>query len=307
MYRIAFLLLLVVASVARAEDGATTDLPILAEPEWLATGIHAQAIERQNASQDERNTQTMLLLDVRTDESLRSEKPPGAITIDPAEWKQAVGNGDDIQAWTQRIGEVLKNPEATVVVIDQEFTPTAARIWWILKYWGVKDVRVLNGGFEAYKDAKGVIVTGEQGPTDSPSEFQAEPQADRLATYEQVQGVASEAGATCLVDTRSGEENDAGYIPTARHLDWQDLVDPQTGKLRSKEELAKLLSRIRFDPSSKTITYCRSGGRASVTAFAIEHVTGKPVANYYGSWSDWRKRGGPAKVGVAEPSVENEP
>lgn len=293
MRQVLFVVLVCAPALALADNAPKSDTTMLADAAWLVTQLNAQAIDQ---SGDEREAQTLVLLDVRADEKQRTVKPPGAITIDAAEWKKAFKDGTDAEEWTERIGGVLKNKDATVVVLDEKFTPTAARIWWILKYWGVKDVRVLDGGFADYKRAGGLIVAGERGPSGHASNFTAKPHPERLVTFDQMQEIIGNGGESCLVDTRSEGENTAGYIPSATHLDWQELVDPETGKLRSKDELKKLLARVEFDPTTRTVTYCRSGGRASVMAFAMELVSGKPVANYYGSWSDWTRRGGEQAV-----------
>ncbi|MEN1678467.1 MAG: rhodanese-like domain-containing protein [Planctomycetota bacterium] len=208
--------------------------------------------------------------------------------IDAGEWKAAFGDGDDAQGWTTRIGAVVHDPKTTVIVYDQTFSPTAARVWWLLRYWGVQDVRILDGGYAA-AGAAGVRTYPFAARLSIPSTLIAKPQPDRLATRDEVmQAVAGDsAGAACVVDTRSDREFAAGAIPTARQSDWVRYVDPKTGKLRSADELQALLDEAGFDPNAPAITYCRTGGRASVVAFAMELMGGKQVANYWGSWNDW--------------------
>ena len=267
------LLLLAVFVIGAANSHADETASMLAEPEWLATEMHARSIDGRRRASDEQpqSGQTLVLIDVRPLEAKGNARPPETVGIDARAWTKAFGDGTDTGAWTERIGGVLKNKDATVVVFDQQLTPTATRIWWILKYWGVEDVRVLDGGMQAYSQANGVVEVSSRGSTDTPSDFEAVTHPKRLATYEQVLSIASgiDTG-VCLVDTRTDREVAAGRIPTSKHLDWQTLVDPDTGKLHDKDQLQQLLAQIGLVGDAAPVTYCRSGGRASVVAFAIE-------------------------------------
>lgn len=288
--RLAFFAVLLCASNLAIADKATESQPeMLLEPATLVEHFAGRkAIGEEN----------VILLDVRSEEGFEKEHLPGARHIDAGKWKAAFGDGTDGQAWSERIAKALVTLEdgSTVVVYDEAFSPSAARIWWILKYWGVEDVRVLNGGLAAWKSAGGETVSSPTAVPDSPTEFTARPNPDRLATYQDMQQILGAGGETCVVDTRSDEENTAGYIPSATHLNWQELIVAETGKLRPKKQLQTLLDRVEFDPATRTVTYCHSGGRAAVMAFAMELASGKPVANYHGSWSDWTRHGGERAV-----------
>lgn len=283
-------LLLVSANVVIADNLPKSAPAMLVEPSALVEHLEGKSPIGKGE---------VILVDVRSEDAFAKEHLPGARNVDAAKWKAAFGEGTDTAAWSKRIAEALVTYKegSTVVVYDEQFTPTAARIWWILKYWGVGDVRVLDGGLAAWKAAGGEATDALTAAAATPAEFTAKPHPERLVTFREMQEILGEGDSeTCLVDTRSDEENTAGYIPSAAHLDWQELVDPKTGKLRSKKELQELLALVEFDPAMPTVTYCRSGGRASVMAFAMELVSGKPVANYHGSWSEWTRRGGAQAV-----------
>jgi len=274
--------LLVMAPWAAAQP-QPNESPLLIEPATLAAHLDGepQFGDRQ-----------VTLIDVRPAEAYRQGAIGNARHVNPGQWKAAFGDGTDAAAWSERIGTVLAGPRSTVVVYNGQFSPSAARVWWILKYWGVEDVRILNGGMTAWRAEVGrTTPPAEADNQQPPVDFQATPHPERLARFGDVQQIASDPDrAVCLVDVRTDQENAAGAIPTARHLNWEELVDPQSGKLRDPDELQSLLARIGFDPENPAVTYCQSGGRASVMAFAIELVGGKPAANYYGSWGDWSER-----------------
>jgi len=272
-------LLCCLTALAHAEDEA---------PELL---VEAQTLISNRAGGGQFNDRPVQLIDVRSLEDYQAGNIRGSRHIDVADWKAAFGDGTDAKAWSERLsqnGLIARENDQTVIVYDSTLSPNATRIWWILKYWGVNDVRVLDGGYESWKAAGGDVFPHAVNVSSPPSGFEAKPHPTRLATIEQVREATGD-NATCLVDTRTDRENNAGKIPTARHLDWQELVVADTGKLRAIGELQQLFAHVNYDPEQPTITYCQSGGRASMMAFAMEHVTGKPVANYYGSWGEWSK------------------
>ncbi|TWT78452.1 putative thiosulfate sulfurtransferase [Posidoniimonas polymericola] len=241
---------------------------------------------RNQTEADARTNPPETLLDVRSEKAFKAGTIVTARHVDIGAWKAAFGDGQDAEAWSKRLGDVLLGEDSTVIVFDDAVTPNAARAWWILKYWGVKDVRILNGGVKAWTAAGGEFGPPTTMRTRVP--IKAEPHPDRLATAAEVLAfIAAGDNEAVLIDTRTDGENAAGYIPTACHTDWQECVDPATGKIRSAEELGELLARANFERSGRTITYCQSGGRASVVAFATELMGGERVENYFGSWGEW--------------------
>jgi thiosulfate/3-mercaptopyruvate sulfurtransferase len=78
-----------------------------------------------------------------------------------------------------------------------------------------------------------------------------------------------------------------GAIPGAKHLEWSDLLDKKTQRFKSPAALSRLFKQAGIDPKKPAVTYCQSGGRASVMAFALELMGAKGVQNYYPGWAEW--------------------
>jgi thiosulfate/3-mercaptopyruvate sulfurtransferase len=218
---------------------------------------------------------------------------PGAVWIDAPAWAHAFAAGQDESAWEQRIAPLGITAADTIVVYDDNQSKDAARVWYILRYWGFDDVRLLNGGWKAWQAAGGA--TEKETPVVQPvKDLKLKAQPGRLATktelLELLKGKPPQ-----IVDARSegefcGTEETAkrnGAIPGAAHLEWSDTIDEKTGRFKRAEELAKLFEKAGIDPSKPAITYCQSGGRAAVLAFTLELMGGKDVRNYYRSWSEW--------------------
>ncbi len=184
--------------------------------------------------------------------------------------------------------------KSDVVIYDDASFKDAARIWWILRFWGVDRVRLLNGGWTGWKTGKFPVESGSS-RFPEPASFVAAPRIQRLATRKTVLDALAQSSAQ-IVDARSFGEfcgvdrlknKRGGAIPRAKPLEWSDLVDPKTKRFKSAAELRGIFRDAGVDLRKQTITHCQSGGRASVMAFGIELMGGEHVANYYAGWSEW--------------------
>lgn len=267
------------SSPARAGDDGYARPELLVEARDLAASLPDQGI---------------VVLDLRKQDEYEAGHVPGALWVDVNDWAKAFGSGDDAKAWTQRIAALGIHADSRVVLYDAVRNRDAARTWWILRYWGVRNVQILNGGWYQWTASK-LPTTRDRSATPAASDFVAVPQAERLATKQSLLK-ALEGDALQLVDARSEAEycgddahgnKRAGAIPGAKHLEWSDLVDPKTQRFRPAAELRQLFEQAGIDIDRPTATYCQSGGRASVMAFALELMGAKHVQNYYRSWAEW--------------------
>jgi thiosulfate/3-mercaptopyruvate sulfurtransferase len=229
-------------------------------------------------------------LDARTKAKYLKGHVPGAVWVDTAGWARAFAKGQDKAEWSKRIGDLGIDVTTPVVVYDDARSKDAARVWWVLRYWGVRDVRLLNGGWLGWF-LRGAIEKGENKPRTVAAKLEAQPR--RLATkadlLKELKGKPGQ-----VLDARSRDEfcgkaetaKRNGAIPGAVHLEWSDTVD-KTGRFKSPLELARLFKDAGVDPRKGATTYCQSGGRAAVLAFVVELMGGKEVRNYYRSWSEW--------------------
>ncbi len=231
---------------------------------------------------------------------------PGAVWVDAPVWAHAFATGQDPAKWEQIIAPLGVTPADTIVIYDDNQSKDAARIWYILRYWGFDDVRLLNGGWKAWQ------ATGAE-PQKGPPVVQAikdltlKPEPERLATKAQLLDLLKNKPPQ-IVDARSegeycGTEETAkrnGSIPGAAHLEWSDTLDAKTGRFKNADGLAKLFEKAGVDPTKPAVTYCQSGGRAAVLAFVLELMGGKDVRNYYRSWSEW---GNDATTPIVKPKA----
>jgi thiosulfate/3-mercaptopyruvate sulfurtransferase len=238
--------------------------------------------------------QRFVILDARNKDAYDQQHIPGARWVDHETWKSALADGKDAEGWSKCIGAMGIGADSKVVVYDDASTKDAARIWWLLRYWGVGDVRLLNGGWKTWR-AEGRPTEAKEPLAAKAVEFIASPRKRRLVTKDQI--LASLADHRLqIVDARSNDEfcgidlkgnKRGGAIPGAKHLEWSDLIDPATDRFKTPEELRRLFDQAGIDLDKPTASYCYSGGRASVMAFGMELMGAKDSRNYYPGWSEW--------------------
>ncbi|MDD4268858.1 MAG: sulfurtransferase [Pirellulaceae bacterium] len=238
-----------------------------------------------------------VILDARKQEAHAEEHLPNALWVDHDTWETAFDSGKDVGGWSKRIGQLGIGDGAKVVVYDDVSNRNAARIWWILRYFGLDDVRLLNGGWKAWKSA-GLATSAEKVPPPEPVEFSASPRKKRLVVKAQVLSSLADQRLQ-IVDARSEDEHcgidlkesaRGGAIPGAKHIEWSDLIDPSTDRFKSPQELKRIFDRAGIDLDRPVASHCHSGGRASVMAFGLELMGAKDPRNYYRGWSEWGNR-----------------
>jgi len=194
------------------------------------------------------------------------------------------------------IGDLGIDEDSHVVVVPAGVNVldfgSAARTYWTLKYAGVKNVSILDGGVAAWRQA-GLPTESGMKPS-SPKIFTATLDKSLLVDAAEVETIEKSGGAT-LVDARPasffhGKEKAPaaqayGRIPGAINIDSAAFYDPATNRLKPKDELAALASHI---PSGPVVSYCNTGHWASTDWFVIRELLGHQRARLYaGSMVEW--------------------
>ena len=271
-------LLAFVLTVPSAED---------AKPAYPRAELLVEAADLTKAEAASR----FLILDSRSRTSYREGHLPGAVWLDAVAWTRSFKDGRDRDEWAKRIGTLGIDGRKPIVIYGLGRSQDPVRMWWILRYWGVKDARLLNGGWNAWQAAGGRIEKEANAPR--AVEFKPMTRSERLSTKKQILELLKDKPPQ-IVDARSLKEycglaetaKRNGAIPGALRLEWTDTFD-KDGRFKSAKELEKLFKAAGIDPKKPAITYCQSGGRASVLAFTLELMGGDDVRNYYRSWAEW--------------------
>jgi thiosulfate/3-mercaptopyruvate sulfurtransferase len=229
---------------------------------------------------------------------------PGAVLFD---WKNDINDPitrnvlskESCQNLLQNAGI---NNDTTLLLYGDFNNWFAAFAFWVLKYYGYKDVRLINGGRKKWLQEDRALT--KDVPTYSKGNFDAnEPDSNIRVFLDEVKRAVS-APELKMVDVRSPKEftgeilappeyptehaQRGGHIPGAVNIPWAQAVNDSDGTFKSTDELKQLYESKGITPDKEIIAYCRIGERSSHTWFVLKYLLGYPkVKNYDGSWTEW--------------------
>jgi len=178
----------------------------------------------------------------------------------------------------------------------------AAFVFWIFKYYGHKNIKIMNGARKKWELEKRPYTIEE--PKVTPTVYVAEPPNEGLRAYLFDVKRALDKNDTVLVDVRSPKEftgeitappeypmehaQRGGHIPSANNIPWATAVNDVDGTFKTYEELKQNYTPKGVTPDKDVICYCRIGERSSHSWFVLKYLLGYPqVRNYDGSWTEW--------------------
>jgi thiosulfate/3-mercaptopyruvate sulfurtransferase len=229
---------------------------------------------------------------------------PGAVLFD---WKNDINDPitrnvlskESCQNLLQNAGI---NNDTTLLLYGDFNNWFAAFAFWVLKYYGYKDVRLINGGRKKWLQEDRALT--KDVPTYSKGNFAAnEPDSNIRVFLDEVKRAVS-APELKMVDVRSPKEftgeilappeyptehaQRGGHIPGAVNIPWAQAVNDSDGTFKNTDELKQLYESKGITPDKEIIAYCRIGERSSHTWFVLKYLLGYPkVKNYDGSWTEW--------------------
>ncbi|CAB4908707.1 unannotated protein [freshwater metagenome] len=186
----------------------------------------------------------------------------------------------------------------TIVVYGDKSNWWAAYALWVFTLFGHQDVRLLDGGRDAWlsENRDTTLDVPEFSATDYPVVERNDAPIRAFAS-----DVLGALGSVPLIDVRSPAEYTGerthmpdypeegalrgGHIPTAVSIPWAKAAAPD-GRFRSRAELDEIYAET--SATDEVIAYCRIGERSSHTWFVLTHLLGyESVRNYDGSWTEW--------------------
>ena len=197
----------------------------------------------------------------------------------------------DLTSFSQMLADVGISKSTPVVVYDNNKLAYACRVWWLLKSLGLDNVRILNGGYDAW-----LLIDPEQQlsvPPFVPKDSSIVPLSWKLPThsYNEIKE-AIDQQAISLVDSREepryrGEQEPidpvAGHIPGAINKPWTEVTD---GRGFIKKQRFHQDRWADITPDKPLVIYCGSGVTATVNILSA-YLAGREASLYVGSWSDW--------------------
>lgn len=191
--------------------------------------------------------------------------------------------------------------ESHVVAYDDAGGAQAARVWWLLRYFGHDIGSVLDGGIQAWTRAGFALESGEAPPSSHAPRLVLSPRGDMVVGKAEVAEL-SRGARGLLLDARAPERFEgkvepidarAGHIPGATNAPFvQNLVEPG-GVFRSRQELATHYDALGATNAKPLVAYCGSGVTACHDLLALSIAGRDDALLYEGSWSEWA--GDPAR------------
>ena len=279
------MLALALALTAQVSGGGYARPELLVDTAWLAQHLSdpsVRVVDIRGRGYGDGHIPNAVFMDSNW---IRNPKAPPTFLPTPQEF----------EALMSRLG--ISNT-TRVVAYDERGGIFAARLWWILNYYGHTNVALLDGGW--VKWAAESRATDAAVPTPAAAMFQVKPGTVKVATADEVKA-AINSPRMKLVDARTQGEIDgkdfrnikrAGYIESSIPVYWEETIDPTTKAFKPAAEITKLYRDKGILPSDEVTTYCQVGMRASHDLFTLALI-GHDLAklhNYYGAWEEWGNR-----------------
>ncbi|HKB09669.1 MAG TPA: sulfurtransferase [Vicinamibacterales bacterium] len=239
------------------------------------------------------------IVDMRQDGA--GPRVPGAVYVSPVAIRDAKAPPTFLP--TPAVFEALMTSlgigDATrVIVYDERGGIYAARLWWILNYYGHPNVALMNGGWVKWT-AEQRPTSGESAPPAvSGAKFVARANPKWVATAADVTAGIDKPGIK-IVDARTMAEIEGkdlrnirrgGFVPSSIPVYWEDLLDPQRRTFKPAQDLKQIYESRGILPQHDVIAYCQVGMRASVDLFVLHLIGYDRLRNYYGAWEEWGNR-----------------
>lgn len=190
--------------------------------------------------------------------------------------------------------------DTTIILYGDNNNWFAAWAYWLLKYYGHENVRILDGGRKKWEAEDRELTADVVDYNTTDYTISGENKEYRAFRGDIRPRLNSEDFG--LVDVRSPDEftgkilappglnelsQRPGHIPGASNIPWSKAVN-EDGTFKSKEELKEIYENEGITPDKEIIAYCRIGERSAHSWFVLNELLEYPtVRNYDGSWTEW--------------------
>ncbi len=248
----------------------------------------------------------LIVLAAESDVEYRLGHIPGSHQVDrpaieaaPETQNGITGNIIDAAGFTRLARSLGINRDTTVVIYDTKYDAT--RLWWAFTYYGKNNIRLLDGGVKAWRDA-GYTVDLFAPDKPQPGSYTASiakptlrvDTADilRLKTAHSSQlWDARDRKEYCGEELKKGAVR-AGRIPWGIHSPWLQFKKKENqAEWLSAAEVKSVIEKLGYDPAKEQYFYCQSGVRSTQAIFAL-YLSGWPLErlhNYDSSWIGWSR------------------
>jgi len=184
----------------------------------------------------------------------------------------------------------------TIIIYDDGKNKYSSRIYWVLKYLGAKNVKLLHKDMKAWRSAR-IPIT--KSPTKiKPTTFTVKLNKSVIANAAWVKSHLNDPNVV-IIDARhiseyNGTSDDPvskGHIPGAVNIEWKKMIN-DNGALKPAEELKKIFAAKGVTSSKTIVVYCATSVRAAIEYFVLKSVLKFPKVKVYdGAYNEWESLG----------------
>ncbi len=193
-------------------------------------------------------------------------------------------------------------PDTEVIMYGDFNNWFAAFSFWVFKYYGHENIKIMNGGRKKWELENREYTTEE--PKIEKTSYSSKEPDEKIRSYLDEVKKALVQNNTVMVDVRSPKEftgeitappeypmehaQRGGHIPGANNIPWATAVNDADGTFKSVDDLKQIYESKGIASDKDVICYCRIGERSSHSWFVLKYLLGYPnVKNYDGSWTEW--------------------
>jgi thiosulfate/3-mercaptopyruvate sulfurtransferase len=256
-------------------------------------------IPAKDFAAEKKKDKTMVVIDASKAEDYAKLHVVGAINVPHKELHREgdieglIKSPRDLAAY---FGEKGISNTSNIVIYDDGSLKYASRVYWILRYLGAENLRILHRDMVEWK-AERIPITRVRTSVKATT-FTPNVNASIIATADDVKACT---GDCILVDSREAAEfngtstkrESAGHIEGARNIDFKDFLN-ERGEFKSADQIKAIAKRRGIEQGKRVILYCKKGVRAAVSYVALKEIAGYPdVKVYEGAYNEWKAKGFP--------------
>jgi thiosulfate/3-mercaptopyruvate sulfurtransferase len=253
-------------------------------------------------------SEPVVLIDTRDPEAYAAGHIPGAVNLREVFTYLATSTPEGLEAlkgtFAAALGAAGLSGQETAVFYEDAMNSgygQSCRGYYLLTWLGYPSIKVLNGGFSAWK-AAGLPISTEAA-TPAPASFPQLPMADVMLTQADVEKALGTD--VVMLDVRDvdewiGESSSPygkdfaprkGRLPGAKWVEWYRFMkpSPQGPVFKSPDEVKAELATVGVGTDDSIYLYCFKGARASNTFLALKQAGFADVRMYFGSWNEWSR------------------
>lgn len=267
---------------------------------FIAQAITAQVlISPKDFVAEVKNDKSIVVIDANTAENYGKSHVMGAVNVPhlelykDGEIKGLIKSPQELAAYFG--GKGISN-SSNIILYDDGSNKYSSRVYWVLKYLGATNLRILHKDMDEWKVARVPLTrnpTAVKAVTFSPGV--------NASIIAQASDVKACSGNCVIVDARELAEYNGtsekpvsvGHIKGAINLNYKDLLDDK-GAFKSKEQLKAVAEKKGLTSDKTIIAYCETSVRAGVVFVALKEILGYPnVKVYDGAYNEWKAQGNP--------------